>query len=234
MCKGNIVKADTHTQFHDYIPNKNTTTIPSNNTTTNSSNPNKTLTTSKRRLWWLPEPQPLKKLGARPLVEKFEIKFRVKIEMVPSCRVMVYYVRKDKEVVADSVELDVEDKLENQVKAYTRTNFKNFQHFANRPPRNYAPLVPVCQQIWNKWIQLVSSDLLKNLPMSRIKSWHTILKQPWVEIEYMQKFKPGTSAKIINNRFSDRIRWFSRNCWMSVCVWFPLEIRTHLSFRIIQ
>ena len=70
--------------------------------------------------------------------------------MVPSCRVMVYYVRKDKEVVADSVELDVEDKLENQVKAYTRTNFKNFQHFANRPPRNYAPLVPVCQQIWNK------------------------------------------------------------------------------------
>ena len=150
MCKGNIEKADTHTQFHDYILNKNTTTIPSNNTTTNSSNPNKTLTTSKRRLWWLPEPQPLKKLGARPLVEKFEIKFRVKIEMMPSCRVMVYYVRKDKEVVADSVELDVEDKLENQVKAYTRTNLKNFQHFANRPPRNYAPLVPVCQQIWNK------------------------------------------------------------------------------------
>ena len=122
MCKGNIVKADTHTQFHDYIPNKNTTTIPSNNTTTNSSNPNKTLTTSKRRLWWLPEPQPLKKLGTRPLVEKFEIKFRVKIEMVPSCRVMVYYIRKDKEVVADSVELDVGDKLENQVYTWKKSH----------------------------------------------------------------------------------------------------------------
>lgn len=36
--------------------------------------------------------------------------------MVPSCQMMVYYVRKDKEVVADSIEVDVEDKLENQVK----------------------------------------------------------------------------------------------------------------------
>ena len=51
----------------------------------------------------------------RSLVEKFDIKFRVTMDMVPSCRVMVYYVRKDKEVVADSVQLDVEDKLENQV-----------------------------------------------------------------------------------------------------------------------
>ena len=38
------------------------------------------------------------------------------MEMVPSCRVMVYYVRKDKEVVADSVSVDVEDRLENQVR----------------------------------------------------------------------------------------------------------------------
>ena len=38
------------------------------------------------------------------------------MEMVPSCRMMVYYVREDKEVVADSVDFDVEDKLENQVR----------------------------------------------------------------------------------------------------------------------
>ena len=76
MCKGNIVKAGTHTQFHD-MKKQNLTT--------------------------------------RSLVENFDIKFRVTMDMVPSCRVMVYYVRKDKEVVADSVELDVEDKLENQV-----------------------------------------------------------------------------------------------------------------------
>ncbi len=35
---------------------------------------------------------------------------------MPSCRVMVYYVRRDKEVVADSVDFDVEDKLQNQVR----------------------------------------------------------------------------------------------------------------------
>ena len=129
MCKGNIAKADTHTQIHDYIPNKNATTSPtrvgeitSNATRTNSPNPTRTLTTSKRRFWWLSEPQPLKKLGARPLVEKFDIKFRVKIEMVPSCRVMVYYIRKDTEVVADSVELDVEDKLENQVYTWKKSH----------------------------------------------------------------------------------------------------------------
>ena len=54
---------------------------------------------------------------ARPLVERFDIKFQVTMAMVPSCRVMVYYVRKDKEVVVDSVNVDIEDKLENQVKA---------------------------------------------------------------------------------------------------------------------
>ena len=80
MCKGNIVKAGTHTQFHDVMKKQNSTTTS--------------------------------------LVENFDIKFRVTMDMVPSCRVMVYYVRKDKEVVADSVELDVEDKLQNQVITY--------------------------------------------------------------------------------------------------------------------
>jgi hypothetical protein len=35
--------------------------------------------------------------------------------MVPSCRLLVYYVRKDGETVADSMVVDIEDKLENQV-----------------------------------------------------------------------------------------------------------------------
>ena len=83
MCKGNIVNADTHTQFHDEMKKQSHTT--------------------------------------RPLVERFDIKFQVTMAMVPSCRVMVYYVRKDKEVVVDSVNVDVEDKLENQVKATRET-----------------------------------------------------------------------------------------------------------------
>ena len=103
MCKGNIVKTDTHTQIHDYIPSKNTTA-----SSTGVGKVNVNVSTKNG----------LKKLGERTLVERFDIKFQVKIEMVPSCRVMVYYVRKDKEVVADSAELDVENKLENQV--YTR------------------------------------------------------------------------------------------------------------------
>lgn len=51
-----------------------------------------------------------------PLVKTFEIDIPVTTGMVPSCQVIVYYVREDKEVVADSMEFHVEDKLENQVK----------------------------------------------------------------------------------------------------------------------
>ena len=35
--------------------------------------------------------------------------------MVPSCRLLVYYVRDDKETVAEGMVIDVEDVLENQV-----------------------------------------------------------------------------------------------------------------------
>ena len=52
----------------------------------------------------------------RPAVVEFEIKFPVTIKMVPKCRILVYYVRGDKETVADSMEYDVEDVLENQVR----------------------------------------------------------------------------------------------------------------------
>ncbi|XP_028417105.1 alpha-1-macroglobulin-like [Dendronephthya gigantea] len=47
-------------------------------------------------------------------MNEFEIKFDVTQEMVPECRILVYYVRRDKETVGDSIFFDVEDTLENQ------------------------------------------------------------------------------------------------------------------------
>ncbi|CAB3988758.1 C3 and PZP-like alpha-2-macroglobulin domain-containing 8 isoform X2, partial [Paramuricea clavata] len=133
MCKGNTVKSGTHTQLHNYVREENltttatpATTIRPTKVTVNVTNAtlqrtNDTIRTKIHRLilpdwgWRRPKPIPVKKLNERPVVEKFDIKFLVTMEMVPSCRMMVYYVREDKEVVADSVDFDVEDKLENQV-----------------------------------------------------------------------------------------------------------------------
>ena len=57
------------------------------------------------------------KIIPRRNVEKFDLKFNITGEMVPTCRVLVYLVRSDKEVVADSIVYSVEEKFENQVKA---------------------------------------------------------------------------------------------------------------------
>jgi hypothetical protein len=134
MCKGDTVKAGTHTQFHDYVQEENpttttrpTTTLPTIKETTNVTNGTGLVSNNTtvepllksilpRIWWWRPKPDPLKTLNTRPRVETFDIKFSVTREMMPSCRVMVYYVRRDKEVVADSVDFDVEDKLQNQVR----------------------------------------------------------------------------------------------------------------------
>lgn len=48
-------------------------------------------------------------------MSEFALKFNVTQEMVPKCRILVYYVRTDKETVGDSIVFDVEDKFENQV-----------------------------------------------------------------------------------------------------------------------
>ncbi|CAB4041032.1 Hypothetical predicted protein [Paramuricea clavata] len=48
-------------------------------------------------------------------VHKSMFNFNVTQAMVPNCRILVYYVKMDKEVVGDSITFDVEDKLENQV-----------------------------------------------------------------------------------------------------------------------
>ena len=50
---------------------------------------------------------------------------------MPSCGVMVYYIRQDKEVVADSIQLDVEDKFENQVRIFFINNITYHYRSAN-------------------------------------------------------------------------------------------------------
>ncbi|XP_028407192.1 alpha-2-macroglobulin-like protein 1 isoform X2 [Dendronephthya gigantea] len=111
ICKGKFVKTGKHTKHHDFIPvEKPTTTAKTTRAATNIADNNGTFPSVVT-----PTHDPIKKLNTIPLVKKFDIEFPVTMEMVPSCQVMVYYVRKDKEVVADSVEFDVEDRLENQV-----------------------------------------------------------------------------------------------------------------------
>ena len=62
-----------------------------------------------------------------PLESDF-LEIPVTAAMVPSARVLVFYVRDDKETVADSMTLDVEDVLENQVwwRIRAQTNFWAF------------------------------------------------------------------------------------------------------------
>ena len=117
MCGGNIALTATKTQHRNYRQEKTTTTLPPTTTSINvTRNVRKRDVFLPRWRWWPSRPDPIKKLDLRPKVEKFDVKFPVTIEMVPSCKVMVYYVRPDKEVVADTIDFDVEDKLKNQVK----------------------------------------------------------------------------------------------------------------------
>jgi hypothetical protein len=51
----------------------------------------------------------------RTNIHQFEFRFNVTQKMVPSCRILVYYVKMDKETVGDSIVFNVEEKLENQV-----------------------------------------------------------------------------------------------------------------------
>ena len=43
------------------------------------------------------------------------IEFDVTQKMVPSCRLLLFYVRDDQETVADNMLIDIEDSLENKV-----------------------------------------------------------------------------------------------------------------------
>lgn len=139
MCKRKLAKIGRHTQHHNFSTKKeqastSTTALPTalptafywNYTTKIPSNDsNGTFVTIKKKLkFWVvwdevfypKECRQVEQLYTTPLIEKFKIEFPVTMEMLPSCQVMVYYVREDNEVVADTVELHVEGKLENQVK----------------------------------------------------------------------------------------------------------------------
>lgn len=48
------------------------------------------------------------------------VKFAVTQRMVPSSRLLLFYVRDDLETVADNLQIDVEDKLENEVIRHLR------------------------------------------------------------------------------------------------------------------
>ena len=133
MCKGNIVHSGKHTQHH--LPTtaptilKLTTVASKQNRSTNSN----LYATENHRIkamleqyssgtlsalpyiWHRPTP-PSFENSPKPVVEQFEIKFPVTMKMVPKCRILVYYVRGDKETVADTIKYDVEDVLENQVR----------------------------------------------------------------------------------------------------------------------
>ena len=43
------------------------------------------------------------------------LEFNVTHEMVPSCRILLFYVREDKETVAATMQFDTEASLENEV-----------------------------------------------------------------------------------------------------------------------
>jgi hypothetical protein len=98
-----VTKEDLSDQYYESsLPNTPSTPLP--NTT---STPITTQPTYKPTHPFISIPE--------PTVKEFEIMFNITQEMVPSCRILVYYVRPDKETVGDSMVYDIEDKLENQV-----------------------------------------------------------------------------------------------------------------------
>ena len=50
------------------------------------------------------------------------VQFAVTQRMVPSSRLLLFYVRDDLETVADNLQIDVEDKLENEVIRHLRSD----------------------------------------------------------------------------------------------------------------
>ncbi|CAB4021154.1 Hypothetical predicted protein [Paramuricea clavata] len=108
FCKGNLVlsgvtKEDLSDQYYESnLPN--TFSTPSTNTV---STPITTQRTYNPTHPFISIPE--------PTVKEFEIMFNITQAMVPSCRILVYYVRPDKETIGDSIVYDIEDKLENQV-----------------------------------------------------------------------------------------------------------------------
>ena len=111
-----------------------TTLITKNATNTTTSKWNATVAPPTAQRFWIQSPvypPGSSSKDSRPKVSKLNkandsIEFEVTQAMVPSCRLLVFYVRKDGETVADSMVVDVEDKLENQV---SRLDYSRCNHF---------------------------------------------------------------------------------------------------------
>lgn len=112
----------TATQSTTITTNTETTTTPT--TSSSPGNPD--------RQWVSPVVGPVgPSEDERPKVSKLYkgkdfIELQVTQEMVPSCRLLVFYVRKDGETVADNIVIDVEGKLENQVDTSLNINVLYF------------------------------------------------------------------------------------------------------------
>ena len=136
MCGGNVTTSGKKTLTFKAKPQPVTSTTPQLTTTSPTTTPTLTFNgtatpttkfngTATPRLGdrfniYVPRPEPQPDADKRAKVSKLNkandfIEFMVTQSMVPSCRLLVYYVRKDGETVADSMVIDVEDKLENQV-----------------------------------------------------------------------------------------------------------------------
>ena len=60
--------------------------------------------------------------GKRMFTTSGFVQFVVTQRMVPSSRLLLFYVRDDLETVADNLQIDVEDKLENEVIRHLRSD----------------------------------------------------------------------------------------------------------------
>ena len=63
------------------------------------------------------------KFRKEPVVGHSFIEFLVTHKMVPSCRILLFYVRDDRETVAANMEMEVEGTLENEVHDYFKQLF---------------------------------------------------------------------------------------------------------------
>ena len=90
----------------------------------------------------LPPIRPRTKVAPLPRkksVATGSLKLNVSQAMVPYCRLLIYYVRTDGETVADSVKVDVEDRLENQVgRPHSNSNMNNI---SNNDINNYNAII---------------------------------------------------------------------------------------------
>ncbi|XP_066919557.1 alpha-1-macroglobulin-like isoform X3 [Clytia hemisphaerica] len=117
MCAGNIVDSGSFTKtfVNDATPQPTATTTTTTTTTTTASLATNITTEIYRSIFrlnnvpptWPPVPSTLRK-------GSFKFSFDITKEMMPHCKMVVYYMRGE-EMVADNTKFDVEDILENDV-----------------------------------------------------------------------------------------------------------------------